>query len=359
MNNFIQNKKSFYVEIRCWIFTSVFFFTSSLYAQYSQKTIDSFEALLNMPALDDNELLLVYKKLTNVYLYSDTEKSLEYARMGVQFAEKKGFKITALEDEKRLMQWLGISAGVILLLALIASLSLWRCTVQKKRITEQQSQLAKQKIKQLEQEKQLIATQSVLDGETRERARLARDLHDGLGSMLTGVRLNLLEMKKGTTLKYDDVELFDNALELLNQSVHEMRRVAHHLMPDSLSRFGLKPAVRDFCSNLPSVHFAYYGDESRLEPNLEVMIFRSIHELVNNALKHAVAGKIIVQIIQEPERISFTVQDDGCGFDYSTVTQGMGLQNIRTRIASYKGILSIDSKMGEGTEINVELKIES
>jgi signal transduction histidine kinase len=136
-----------------------------------------------------------------------------------------------------------------------------------------------------------------------------------------------------------------------------MRRVAHHLMPDSLSRFGLKPAVSDFCANLPIVQFTYYGDESRLEPNIEVMIYRSIHELVNNALRHARATRIMVQLIQEPDRIAFTVQDDGCGFDPSVTTEGMGLQNIRTRVESYNGLLDINSKAGEGTEINVELRI--
>jgi len=269
--------------------------------------------------------------------------------------EKQGLKITALEGKKRLMTGLSIAGGIVLALVLVTFFFLWRWMVQKKRVAEQQQQLAEQQVKQLEQEKQLVATQAVLDGETRERARLARDLHDGLGSMLTGIKLKLVEMKKGVTLDYPDVERFDNALGLLDNSVQEMRRVAHHLMPDSLSRFGLKPAVSDFCTNLPSVRFTYYGDESRLEPKLEVMIYRSIHELVNNALKYAGASQILVQIIQEHDRIAFTVQDDGCGFDPAAETQGMGLQNIRTRVASYNGILDINSRPGEGTEVNVEL----
>ena len=300
-----------------------------------------------------------FGKTTNaIRAYSNLNFQSSLSEMEVKYeTEKKEFKITALEGEKRLMTGLSIAVGIVLLLALAASLSLWRWTVQKKRIAEQQRQLAEQSVKQLEQEKQLIATQAVLDGETQERARLARDLHDGLGSMLTGAKLSLLEMKKDVKLEYTDVERFDKALGLLDRSVNEMRRVAHHLMPDSLSRFGLKPAVSDFCSVLPSVRFAYYGNESRLDSKLEVMIYRSIHELVNNALKHAGADKIIVQIIQEPDRIAFTVQDDGCGFDPSTSAQGMGLQNIRTRVASYNGIIYIDSKPGEGTEVNVELKI--
>jgi len=283
-----------------------------------------------------------------------SENTRGYAKeMEVKYeTEKKDLQITALRKEKQLMTGLSIAGGAVLLLALAAFFFLWRWLVQKRRVAEQQ-------VKQLEQEKQLVATQAVLDGETQERARLARDLHDGLGSMLTGVKQNLLEMKKGVMLEYDNVERFDKALGLLDGSVREMRRVAHHLMPDSLSRFGLKPAVNDFCSDLPSVHFAYYGDESRLDPKLEVMIYRSIHELVNNALKHAGAAKIMVQIVQEADRIAFTVQDDGCGFDVAGVSEGMGLQNIRTRVASYNGIINIDSIVGEGTEINVELKVES
>ena len=300
------------------------------------------------------------KTLNAIRTYSNKNFQSSLSEMEVKHeTEKKELKIIALEGEKRLMKWLGIAIGAILFLALAAFLFLWRLSVQKRRVAEKQKQLAEQQVKQLEQEKQLVATQAVLDGETRERARLARDLHDGLGSMLTGVKLNLLEMKKGVMLKFEDVERFDKALGLLDNSVYEMRRVAHHLMPDSLSRFGLRPAVSDFCSNLPSVCFSYYGDESRLDPKLEVMIYRCIHELVNNALKHAKAEKIIVQIMQESNRIAFTVQDDGCGFDHSTVVQGMGLQNIRTRIASYNGVMDIDSRVGQGTEINVELRIES
>ena len=253
-----------------------------------------------------------------IHAYSNKNFQSSLSEMEVKYeTEKKELKITALEDEKRLAIGLSIAGGVVLLLALTTFLLLWRWTVQKRRVAEQQKQMAEQQLKQLEQEKQLVATQAVLDGETQERARLARDLHDGLGSILTGAKLSLIEMRKGVILEFADVERFDKTMGLLDQSVQEMRRVAHHLMPDSLSRFGLKPAVSDFCNNLPSTHFVYYGDESRLDPNLEVMIYRSIHELVTNALKHSRADKITVQIMQESDRIAFTVQDNGCGFDPS------------------------------------------
>jgi signal transduction histidine kinase len=258
-----------------------------------------------------------------------------------------------IEQLKNRQKQIALSVGAGLIIALLLFIIMYV------RSSRQKQQLAEQRVRQLEQEKQLVATQAVLDGETRERTRLARDLHDGLGSILTGAKLSLLEMRNGAMLEYAGVERFDETLELLDRSVQEMRRVAHHLMPDSLSRFGLKQAVSDFCNKLPSVTFVWYGDDSRLDSNLEMMLYRTIHELVNNALKHAKANQIMVQIIREHDRIAFTVQDDGCGFDPATTTEGMGLQNIRTRVASLNGILNIDSKAGEGTEINGELKIEN
>lgn len=87
------------------------------------------------------------------------------------------------------------------------------------------------------------------------------------------------------------------------------------------------------------------------------MIYRCIHELVNNALKHAAALQINVQLVQEPERISFTVQDDGKEFDQQTVTEGMGLQNIRQRVAAFQGKMDMYSS-GQGTEVHVELELK-
>jgi len=361
-----------------YVIRDAFSYLSKIYYEMGNYKQSEYFTLKQLALIDSTaitELMLVKRQLIPIYIQQSKKNeaisTLEkynalmrevnkvevqntYLELQTKYeTEKKELKIFALEDEKRFMMWLGISGGIVLLLALITFFLLWRWTVQRK-------QLAETQIKQFEQEKQLVATQSVLDGETRERARLARDLHDGLGSMLTGVRLNLQEIKNGVKLEYADVEHFDKALGLLDESVREMRRVSHHLMPDSLSRFGLKPAVNDFCRKFSAnITFDYFGDESRLDPNLEVMIYRTIHELVNNALKHSGADSIMVQIMQEPNRISFTVEDNGCGFDLTAETKGIGLQNIRTRITAYNGNLLVDSRAGEGTEINVELKIEN
>ncbi len=318
------------------------------------------------------EFMLLYQKLIPIYIkqgkpenainalakYDSLMKAVNsaqvqnaYSELEIKYeTEKKELKISVLEKEKillekekRLTVWFGISGGAVLLLILAFLIIRHRLT--------------RQKVARLEKEKQLIATQAVLDGETAERARLARDLHDGLGGMLSAVKINLSDMKNGVSIESEDVMRFDRVVGLLDESIGELRRVAHNMMPDSLTRYGLRVSLSDFCTNIPGAVFNYYGSDERLEPKLEVMIYRTVHELVNNTLKHAGADEIIVQMIREQDRVSVTVQDNGRGFDPAAPTSGTGLNNIRNRVGSYNGRMDVYSEPGKGTEISVEFKL--
>lgn len=285
----------------------------------------------------------------NFYSNSEYQNALSELEI-VYETEKKELKIEALEKEKRLIRMLFISIGAILLFAIALLILRHRLTLSRKRLAEQQ-------VKQLEKEKQLATVQAVLDGETAERSRLAKDLHDGLGSMLSVVKYNLPEMKTGVILEKDSVDRFRKAVDMLDESIQELRRVAHHMMPESLIRFGLKSSLSDFCNAIPNTTFHYYGNEHRLDSRLETLLYRSVHELVNNALKHADAEKIDVQIIQETERLSLIVQDDGKGFDPEADHSGMGIENIRKRVESNGGKMFISSSLGKGTEIHIEFDL--
>ncbi len=283
-------------------------------------------------------------------IYANTNFQEQLSEMEVKYeTEKKEMRISLLEEEKRLAL---IASGLIFLLGLIALFFVWRWIVQKHRKTELQ-------IHQLEQEKQLIATQAALDGEAKERTRLARDLHDSLGSILAATKYNLTHLKKTVGTNASEAEHFDTTIGLLDDSMSEMRRIAHNLMPESLYKDGLKQSLTNFCNSIPHMNFAYYGDESRLDPQLEVMIYHIVHELANNALKHAKASYIFVQIVRDADQIFLTVQDDGCGFDTGRQTEGMGLDNIRNRVISFNGEVDIHSVVGEGTEVNVKLQISN
>lgn len=196
-------------------------------------------------------------------------------------------------------------------------------------------------------QKELIATRVALETETRERQIIAKDLHDGLGGMLSLLKLKIANKEQ------------DEALHLVDESAREMRRVAHHIMPAELKENGLVSSLSNFAISVPGAHFHFYcvdGNEQcpkRLPSEIELVLYRCAYELVNNAMKHSSADRIDIQLLLEKTQVVLTVSDNGKGFDLEASNDGMGLQNIRNRISQYNGRMDIISQPDNGTEINI------
>lgn len=225
--------------------------------------------------------------------------------------------------------------------------------------------LQKAKIAELETEKQLLATQSLLKGQEDERSRLAKDLHDGLGGLLSGVKLQLGAMKGNLILTEANGAMFNNALNKLDESIAEMRRVAHNMMPEALLRLGLKQALQDYFDNINVagpfvINTEFYGLEKRLDTDVEISVYRTIQELVNNAIKHSEAKNILVQVMRQGRSLNFTVEDNGKGFDVAAAERmnTAGLQSIRSRVNYLNGKMDIRSQPGKGTSVYIECIIE-
>ncbi len=287
-------------------------------------------------------------------------------------AEKREFVISKLESEKEIQQlklarqrWLIFGLFLVLLFTGLMVLYIVKRNRYKQNLAEKQKQLQEQKIIQLEKEKQLIATRSLLAGEEIERTRLAGDLHDGLGGLLTGVKLKLSSMKENSIITSENLAHFNHALDLLDTSIAEMRRVAHNLMPETLMHYGLQTALADFVRQVepegpPVIRFNSFGENLRFEKELEITVYRITQELVNNALKHADAKQIEVQLFTEKNRVSLQVVDNGKGFNTNMATgqtDGKGLKNINDRITAFNGHFEIVSEPGKGTECTLEFLI--
>lgn len=259
--------------------------------------------------------------------------------------EKKIGQIQELKDRNQLI-WT-TSALTLLILVLLLAVLLFR-----QRLLKNQRRLAQHQVERLEQEKRLVATQAVLDGENAERARLASDLHDGLGGLLSAIKFKLYDSMKN---RDDDAERLNEVLILLDHSIDELRRAAHNMMPEPLHKYGLKASLSDFCEGIGLVVFHHYGYEHRLEANLEVMVYRTAMELINNALKYAKANRIDVQVVQQEDRLTLTVTDDGVGFEPQMLenTKGQGLSNIRNRAVVSGGTVDLLTSPGQGCEIVV------
>ncbi|NJK96425.1 MAG: sensor histidine kinase [Bacteroidales bacterium] len=282
--------------------------------------------------------------------------------------EKQEREITMLQNEKQINNLLLKRRNVtivtlIVFMLLLAAISWFiaKSMHQKKVLAEKELQLQKQKLSEIEKQRQLDATLSVLKGEEAERGRMARDLHDGLGGLLSGVKLSLAHAKGNVVLTGDGEAQFDRALSLLDTSMRELRRLAHNMMPEALVKFGLKDAISDFCNSIDcskgmNIKFQFYGIEKRIDSRFEISIYRIAQELVNNALKYSNAADLLVQLILEDSRVHLTVQDNGVGFDTKILntTKGAGLSNIRSRVESQSGIFEFYSEPDKGTEASVE-----
>ena len=222
--------------------------------------------------------------------------------------------------------------------------------------------LQQQRITELETEKQLAATEAVLKGEEKERTRLAKDLHDGLGSMLSGIKYSLNTMKGNLMMTPENAQAFERSIDMLDSSIQEMRRVAHNMMPETLVKFGLDTALNDFCNDINqsgalAINYQSINlEDVPISDTTAITIYRIVQELVNNTLKHAGASNSIVQVSKTNNKLAITVEDDGKGFDTSMLRQakGIGWSNIENRVEFLKGKLDINSKAGKGTSVHIE-----
>ncbi|MBX2951205.1 MAG: tetratricopeptide repeat protein [Leadbetterella sp.] len=223
--------------------------------------------------------------------------------------------------------------------------------------------LQQAKIDELETEKQLTATEAVLRGEEQERTRLAKDLHDGLGGMLSGIKYSFQNMRENLILTPDNAQSFERSLDMLDSSIREMRRVAHNLMPEVLVRYGLDTALKEFCDEISgsgAVRMSYqWLGTGTVEQSVSLAVYRIVQELVNNALKHAKAENVLVQVHLHEGLLSVTVEDDGKGFDTALLRspEGIGWNNIRNRVDFLKGNLDVRSSPGNGTSVLVEITL--
>ena len=286
-------------------------------------------------------------------------------------SEKKEQQIADLQREAEIKN-LSINQNRLLNLILIGSLVavlvialLARRTYQqRKKILEKENSLNQSRIAELEKEKQLMASEAVIKGQDEERGRLAKDLHDGLGGLLSGVKFSLANMKSNVILDADSALVFERSLDMLDHSISELRRVAHNMMPEVLVKFGLSEALKSYCdrmreSQIFKIDFQSIDMNERLSSNTEIFVYRIVQELLNNTAKHAKATHVLVQLARQNNEVSITVEDNGIGFDKPTVDHatGIGWANIRSRVEYLKGKLDVQSSHGQGTSVHIIIPI--
>lgn len=305
--------------------------------------------------LNENRLIAV-NNIT--YKFESRQKSTE-----IKLLEKeKDFAEESNQQQKRALTVLGIAfAG--LLFGIYYIVRFYREKINTAKIIEEQNEkINKQKINELQDKIQINSMQSMIQGQEIERERIAKDLHDSLGGLLSTIKLQVDNIRnKESNVKM--LPAFQSATQLIDTAVSEVRSISQNLQPGALSRLGLIPALKDLINRYdsdegPEIHLQHFDIPQDIDQVMALSVYRIIQEILNNATKHAKAKEILVQLNTENEDLVIHIEDDGIGFDAKKTYTSMGLKNIKSRVNYMKGTIEIDSRKNAGTSFLIHVKLQ-
>ncbi len=247
---------------------------------------------------------------------------------------------------------------VVLLAALIMSVFIFRLVYLRYKLKQEQK-LQQELIKE-----ETKRSKAIIETEENERQRLARELHDGVGQLLSATKLNLSSLENNKCTPEEKLRLV-NSMDILDESIREIRNISHNMVPDILLKFGLKRAIEDFILRINQtkkleIHFECNGfEENSLEDTDKLMLYRLIQESVNNTIKYAQATNMTIQLSADMNEISLLMEDNGKGFDIEEAKRkgGIGFKNMQLRTEYLKGKLEINSSPKNGTTIIIEIPL--
>ncbi len=319
------------------------------------------------------EYNLLYLALKDSILNEENAKSIAELRTKYETAEKEKLLATeksrsdslkaesAILDRRRIEAELTTSNRnkwiVFLVLAVIGASLFYFAAVQR---TKRKAQAEKDAALIRERDKGLTA---VIEAQEDERKRISKDLHDGIGQQLSGLKMAFqrLEGKLLEEIPHREQEL-KQLVNIISDSADEVRNISHQMMPRALTEYGLIPATEDMLSKslAPTginYEFEHYAIEGRLDERLEVSLYRIIQELINNIIKHSSAKQVNLQLFKNAGKIILIIEDNGKGFDQKSTTEGHGLLNIKSRLNSLHGEVNYSPSPGSGTVATIRIPI--
>ncbi|MEO9891990.1 sensor histidine kinase [Aurantibacter sp.] len=271
--------------------------------------------------------------------YQTEKKDKEIAEQQLELADQQ----LAIQESKSKTR----TMSILVVSLLLGSILLWFSFRQRQKRMQQQ-------LVTIEKEQEVRTLESLMEGEEKERLRIAKELHDGVNGDLAAIKFKL------TSLLETNNQVINEAVEMIDTSSEQVRAISHNLVPPSLRDFNLLKAVESYCENMNAIHepeiiFQHLGDEIVLKKKQEANLFRIVQELVTNSIKHAEAKEIHVQLSNVENNLQLTVEDDGKGFDVANVkSDGIGMQNVKSRVEYLNGLMDVKSD-GKGTSITITI----
>ncbi len=313
------------------------------------------------------QFLNQYIELADSLQYAETTRSLHEMEEKYKLAEaEKNLLVLQRENEQkdfaieRNRWYIGLLLGISfpLLASCILIFMLYR---NKRKLLVQQQRMHTMDVEHMEQAHRNSLLSALLEGQEKERERLARDLHDGLGGLLSSIKMDLSRITGA--LPKDDIQRphLASVTRNVDGAVEELRGIAHSMMPSMLVNYGLVEALGEYCDKLKSsgvpVFYQVFRYSQPLTESREMTLYRVAQELINNCAKYAEATEILVQLQQTDTTVTLVVEDNGKGFDTEYAVTGAGLRNAAMRATLLEGTFDIRSDKGVGTTFTVECPI--
>ena len=329
---------------------------------------------------DRGEYHLAYESLSrythlNDSLLNDRRQEI-INRLSMRFeSTKKELEILSLKSDARVAELkarrnrLAVYSALFGVLAVLVAtffiILFYQQRLRSKEIIQnQKEEINVQKIKELETNLELESMRSMIQGQEFERNRIAKDLHDSLGGLLSTIKLHFDAFFTRQKLDVAESEKGETINKLIDRACSEVRDISNNLQPGALQKLGLVDAVEDLINKYdhpryPEINFQYYGLEDDVDSNIGLHVFRIIQELINNSIKHAKANDVLVQITRSTDELIVLVEDDGEGYDPLTVETGMGTDNVKSRVSFLKGELSVHTEHLHGTSTLIVVPIHT
>lgn len=352
------------------------FLKDSINHLQNRKEISELEIKFNTLQKEKEIKLLQFKNEASQLRLNSQEEAIKYLNLQREIAKnlaqkklseiallkkQKQLKALEIEQEKEIRKLILIAFSLLFLLACGLLFQYYKRLKTERVLNKKQQEVNAQKLETILKEQELKLTVASIEGQDKERKRIAQELHDSIGGNLAAIKLQMNSNQENSKAGF-----VQSIIDQLDETYQQVRNLSHNLIPKKFSQNQFCRIIEDYLDSISDfgqlkIEVTFYPRDSinQLDENLQVEIFTMTQELLTNTIKHANASKIDLQLNLIENHLNFIFEDNGSGFNTIESKKGIGLVNLENRVHHLNGSIEIDSRLKRGTIVNIEIPIQN